>query len=840
MVFLLLIGISSPLSSRTIFEKSSLQENRKDIPVSHHERNGTDLIAQWHFDEGEGNIAHDSSENGNDGQIHGASWHYGTSMDGLKFDGIDDRVGLPQGDNILEMTEAYTITSMIISSGSTSHFQSIISLNYFSINSERGNGLTFGINKDGYPGAQVFLGDDADGEYYLLLGNTLLVEDGIYHIALRCENSNLSLFINGLLDGSMEISNSPIMFSFDYPRGTGDYNSIGMQHHQNGNNYGAFRGVLNRIDVYNRALTGKEIEEDYNGSTTIPPTQWHFEEGEGNIVHDSSENGHDGVLHNFEGGNWVDGVKGKALKFDGVDDYIDFSPPESFYFNDEFTVGAWIKRASKEKYHAIIGRINTTSNKGWNFVFRKDPDPQAPNSLYFNYYDDTGTRHLYETGSRTENVDSWQYIALSFKAGHFTKIYINGAEDYGHWRLGDGSRPVGDWNTVPLRIGDDMTPAGTQYFNGVMDEFTIHNRALSTQEIADNYKQNSPNITEGPILTDITYNSATVSWITNRPADSEVEYGQSREYDLKVQNAERVTEHSITLTDLQPGTNYHFRVGSIDILGNMTVYSGDNTFETREPEKARILWGPVAVIINETEVNIRWCTEREANSIVEYGTMELDEMIGYNDLVTEHNITITGLIPNTTYRFRVGSKDSHGNGSTYSPIDNFTTPARFLPFSIENITITYVDNTTAVITWNTDKPTNTVFEYGNHSGPPLNITVLDEVLVHNVTVTGLDPDATYHFQAGFTGDEGSPALYPAKGSFWTRLSDVTKDEGTGEEGTGNDTGKSGLPRWAAVPIVLGILAIVVLIFFFLRRPKRKKGLDKKGIDRFGRVLPGDE
>lgn len=48
--------------------------------------------------------------------------------------------------------------------------------------------------------------------------------------------------------------------------------------------------------------------------------RWEFNEGKGNTVKDSSGKGHDGV---FAGGDpqWVPGVAGSALAFDG-DDYV--------------------------------------------------------------------------------------------------------------------------------------------------------------------------------------------------------------------------------------------------------------------------------------------------------------------------------------------------------------------------------------------------------------------------------------------------------------------------------------------------------------------------------------
>lgn len=47
---------------------------------------------------------------------------------------------------------------------------------------------------------------------------------------------------------------------------------------------------------------------------------WLFEDGDGETAKDSSGLGNDGTIF---GPEWVDGKIGKALKFDGADDYVD-------------------------------------------------------------------------------------------------------------------------------------------------------------------------------------------------------------------------------------------------------------------------------------------------------------------------------------------------------------------------------------------------------------------------------------------------------------------------------------------------------------------------------------
>lgn len=74
--------------------------------------------------------------------------------------------------------------------------------------------------------------------------------------------------------------------------------------------------------------------------------------------------------------------------------------------------------------------------------------------------------------------------------------------------------------------------------------------------------------------------SATITWTTDEPADSQVEVGLDPGYDSSLADAALVTGHSLTLTGLSPATTYHYRVASTDEAGN-TSQSADLTFTTQ-------------------------------------------------------------------------------------------------------------------------------------------------------------------------------------------------------------------------------------------------------------------
>jgi hypothetical protein len=79
----------------------------------------------------------------------------------------------------------------------------------------------------------------------------------------------------------------------------------------------------------------------------------------------------------------------------------------------------------------------------------------------------------------------------------------------------------------------------------------------------------------------VTTTDASIIWSTNQPSSSEVEYGTTASYGTIVAGQSGVTEHIVTLTDLAPGTTYHFRVRSANSQ-NQTGTSANFVFTTAE------------------------------------------------------------------------------------------------------------------------------------------------------------------------------------------------------------------------------------------------------------------
>ena len=100
-----------------------------------------------------------------------------------------------------------------------------------------------------------------------------------------------------------------------------------------------------------------------------------------------------------------------------------------------------------------------------------------------------------------------------------------------------------------------------------------------------------PNISNIEI-TGITSESAVITWDTDQPATSQVEYGEDSSYGhWTTKNTSRTNTHSVTLLGLTPNTLYYFRVLSDNSLA-MTGQSSDQSFATKPESLTFIVDNP--------------------------------------------------------------------------------------------------------------------------------------------------------------------------------------------------------------------------------------------------------
>lgn len=160
----------------------------------------------------------------------------------------------------------------------------------------------------------------------------------------------------------------------------------------------------------------------------------------------------------------------------------------------------------------------------------------------------------------------------------------------------------------------------------------------------------------------ITDQSVLINWSTNVPGTTQVEWGTSPAYgNLSPQLNDPVTSHSVSLTGLAPATTYHYRVISTNEHGTST--SADMVFTTSGPPEISSVQ---VSAISATQATVTWSTTTPSNTRVNYGLSETYDQQSplLNDLVTEHSITLIGLVPSTTYHFQAVSSNPYGTDAS--------------------------------------------------------------------------------------------------------------------------------------------------------------------------------
>jgi len=195
---------------------------------------------------------------------------------------------------------------------------------------------------------------------------------------------------------------------------------------------------------------------------------WKLNEENGSTAFDSiSEN--NGTIY---GATHVDGKIGKALDFNGIDNYVSYGHNQSLNITNEITVELWIKpTAIPQSFYP--GIISKTGSHSLIFV---EGGPQIEIWASFN----GAGAELFAVNSGI-TAGNWSHIVWTYKPGNWI-IYINSVQK----GFKNQSGLIDINATEDLVVGKDRD-IPDRFFNGIIDEVRIYNKALSELEIVHNY-----------------------------------------------------------------------------------------------------------------------------------------------------------------------------------------------------------------------------------------------------------------------------------------------------------------------------------------------------------------
>jgi len=306
---------------------------------------------------------------------------------------------------------------------------------------------------------------------------------------------------------------------------------------------------------------------------------WMFDESSGNIAYDSSGYDNNGTVN----GNpqWAPGKVGGALAFDGTGDYVNCGNSPVFQIQEQITMACWIKvEKFTRDWSTIISKGDNSYRMG---------RPQGGNAIHLGIQGTVSSPYPWFDGRKAVADNQWHHVAGVYD-GTQGIIYIDGILDVA--QAATGQLNASDFN---LYIGENSQATG-RYWNGLIDDVRLYNRALSQTEIQQIILNIPPGLSSYPYpedkATDVP-RDVILSWKPGEYSDKhDVYFGTVFD---DVNDASRTDPlGALVSQDQEPNTydpdglldfgqTYYWRVDEVNAPPNETIFKGSVWSFTAEP-----------------------------------------------------------------------------------------------------------------------------------------------------------------------------------------------------------------------------------------------------------------
>jgi len=200
--------------------------------------------------------------------------------------------------------------------------------------------------------------------------------------------------------------------------------------------------------------------------------------GSGTTWFDLSGNGNNGTLVNGVGFN---GDSGGSLVFDGVDDYVTTQSTitEATFTNNTYALVSWFKWNGGGG--GGDGRNYILQNGGSNFSLSLEINSRDFNPPRFSTWEHTTSGSAHYNTSMSVSNNQWYHFVVSTGISNTVKIFVNGVEILSATSIGGNLLPFSGFRVGTYRFNDN------RWFDGSISLVQIYNRALTLQEIQQNF-----------------------------------------------------------------------------------------------------------------------------------------------------------------------------------------------------------------------------------------------------------------------------------------------------------------------------------------------------------------
>jgi len=223
------------------------------------------------------------------------------------------------------------------------------------------------------------------------------------------------------------------------------------------------------------------------------------------------------------------------------------------------------------------------------------------------------------------------------------------------------------------------------------------------------------------------------------------------------------TSSAITLTGLTPNTTYYYKSQVKDIAGHEYLEQTEHSFVTLANKPT----GLTGTADSQTQITISWNANSNPSGTEYYAE---NTTAGTNSgWITATSWTSSGLSCGTSYSFRVKARNSEGKETGYTSSITVSTKScggggggvsggDVNAPSISDIKVIVAD-TYATISWKTNEPSLSWILYGTTTDYGLEKKTATYTTSHSLTLTGLTPETTYHYQLKSKDSRGNIGSY---------------------------------------------------------------------------------
>ncbi len=357
--------------------------------------------------------------------------------------------------------------------------------------------------------------------------------------------------------------------------------------------------------------------------------------GEGNA--DDLVGTNNGILQG--GMSFGPGEVGQGFVFNGTNAYVRIPASGSLNVGagGGFTIEGWINPVSTALEEPVVEWNNGSSWATHFWISVPSPDGTGAGCLYANILDSSGIAHSFSSAAGLVTSNEFQHVALTYdKSSGLAILYLNGVV-IAQKNLGSFT-PL---TTYDLYLGYRPRDP-VSYWAGSMDEVSLYNRALSSNEIAAIYVAGSG----GKCFT------PTAPVITTQPTNQTVVVGQTAQFSVTATGTPPLSyQWTWNTTNLANATNATLVLTNVQFsqAGNYAVVVSNLADAVLSSNAILTVLTPPTITAQPTNQTV-YVGNTASFSVAASGTPPLNYQWNFNTTnlmgATNATLTLTNVQPN--------------------------------------------------------------------------------------------------------------------------------------------------------------------------------------------------